>query len=387
MHKIVKLQLLLIVLTLLLISCSMDTTETSVKLITFTSTDENSVTLSWSGTDLYADYLIIERSEDTDFTSVAYLAGETTSWLDTDVESGLTFTYRIKINIDGSESVSSEFSYTHPLTDDDYTVDTTKWTIAWSDEFNNNTFDTDTWARQIWLTPPNNEWEQYTGEEDTAYEEDGYMILKADLKDGMESGYGNYTSARVISNPGGSDGDSGSTGKTFEYGKIAARIQLPSGKGVWPAFWMLGDNIYETGGDTSWPSCGEIDILETGFSGNEDGEWGGATLGGAIHYDTSIDNDTGSWTYETDHTSLDEGRYSDDFHVYEIEWDESSITWRVDEEEFFTTDITDSMYNEFREEFYILFNIAIGGNLTDDPDGTDYPKYMKIDWIRHYTKN
>lgn len=271
---------------------------------------------------------------------------------------------------------------------DNFIIDPSIWTLSWSDEFNDGVFDTNTWDRQVWLNPPNNEWEQYTGGTDTAYEEDGYMVLKAEKKEGLANAPGNYTSARVISNPGGGTGNTGSNGKVIKYGKIAARIQLPYGKGIWPAFWMLGNNINETGGTTPWPSCGEIDILETGFKGNTDGKWGHATLGGALHYDTSIQNNTANWAYVTDHLSLNTGIFANMFHVYEIEWDAEKIIWKVDGTQFFQKDITDPMFNEFREEFYILFNIAIGGNLTDAPDETTmFPQYMKIDWVRHYTHN
>jgi len=273
------------------------------------------------------------------------------------------------------------------LTINNFYIDPNKWELQWSDEFDDNNFDTNIWHRQIWLNPPNNEWEQYTGEPNTAYEQDGCMILKADKKTGLPNSPGNYTSARVISNPGGQNGNSGSDGKVFKYGKIAAKIQLPYGKGIWPAFWMLGDNINETGGTTPWPSCGEIDILETGFAGNKDGYWGNATLGGALHYDTSVDNKATSWAYDTNHISLNSGKFADDFHIFEIEWDATEIIWKVDGTQYFRKDISDPIFNEFRNNFYVIFNIAIGGNLTDSPDdSTVFPQYMKIDWIRHYTK-
>ncbi|MBI9099525.1 MAG: glycoside hydrolase family 16 protein [Spirochaetaceae bacterium] len=252
------------------------------------------------------------------------------------------------------------------------------WTLSWSDEFNDGVFGSDTWDREELLSPYNNEWERYTGEASTAYEQDGSMVLKATYN-GPTHSIGNYTSARVISNPGGGTGLSGSTGKTFRYGKIAASIKLPSGKGIWPAFWMLGDNISETGGDTGWPACGEIDILESGHISANDGFYGHATVGQAIHSTAGTPSSSGE-------VSISSGIYGDDFHVFEIEWDSSTIVWKVDGVIAHTADI--STIDEFQKDFYILFNIAVGGNYTHDPDATTtFPQYMYIDWIRYYTNN
>lgn len=261
------------------------------------------------------------------------------------------------------------------------------WTLSWSDEFNDGVFDTDIWTRQIWLDPPNNEWEQYTGDASTAWEEGGNMILEA-AWDGVVHGDNHYTSARVISNPGGQSGGSGTPGKVFLYGKIAARIKLPYGKGIWPAFWMLGDNISETGGDTGWPQCGEIDILETGAGGDPD--YGQGTVHGTVHRDPGTEASplgynqyvsAGSYT-------LPGGEFfSEKFHVFEIEWDAAQIIWKLDGVQFGSKDITADIENEFHKDFYVLFNIAVGGNFTATPDSTTpFPQYMYIDWIRHYEK-
>lgn len=269
---------------------------------------------------------------------------------------------------------------------DEYSVDDSVWTLDWSDEFEDGVFDDNTWDRQVLLNPYNNEFQKYTGDESTAYENDGYMILEA-AWDGTTHSKGHYTSARVISNPGGTKGDSGTDGKTIKFGKIAARVQLPYGKGLWPAFWLLGDNISETGGTMAWPSCGELDILETGFKGNTDGFYGHATLGAAIHYDRSVNNKRKQWNYLHDSKVNKSGLYAKEFHVYELEWDETVVIWRVDNKEFFRADIADPEFNEFRENFYMIFNIAVGGDLTDHPDeNTVFPQFMYIDWVRHYTK-
>ena len=262
------------------------------------------------------------------------------------------------------------------------------WNLDWSDEFNDGDFDTNIWTRQRLMTPFNNELESYTGERSTAYEENGYMVLKATYDGGAYDQQGNYTSARVISNPGGQDGDSGADGKTFKYGKIAARIKLPGGKGIWPAFWMLGDNISETGGSTSWPQCGEIDILESGAKG--DPNYGQGTVHGTVHRDPGTESNTAGYNEPVpagSYTLADGELFKDDFHVFAIEWDQEEIIWKLDGIEFGRKDISSDIENEFHKNFYVLFNIAVGGHFTDTPDEkTGFPQYMYIDWIRHYTK-
>ncbi|MBN2656565.1 MAG: glycoside hydrolase family 16 protein [Spirochaetales bacterium] len=252
------------------------------------------------------------------------------------------------------------------------------WTPVWSDEFRYGAFDTDTWERLIPVTRFNDELQLYTGDASTAYVLDGNMILKAEHT-GSGYDYGDFTSARVISNPGGSDGTSGSAGKLVRYGKLAARIKLPSGKGVWPAFWLLGDNYKDTGGDTKWPDCGEIDILESGSTAVNDGEWGHTTVGQAIHSTAGIPSSSNFF-------SLDAGLFSDNYHVFEIEWDSSQLVWKVDGTTVHTADI--STIEEFHKDMYIIFNIAIGGSYTYTPDTeTPFPLYMYIDWVRHYSQN
>ncbi|RLW70945.1 MAG: hypothetical protein B6D68_00190 [spirochete symbiont of Stewartia floridana] len=274
-----------------------------------------------------------------------------------------------------------------PLTTNSDTYDPgTGWTLSWSDEFDDGIFDTDTWDRQVLMDPFNNEWQQYTGDPGTAYEQDGYMILKAEW-DGKAHGDNHYTSARVISNPGGGNGNSGSAGKTFQYGKIAARIQLPYGKGIWPAFWMLGDNIDETGGDTAWPGCGEIDILETGAKTDDDGYYGHATLHGTLHYNSTEDNSGNNHSLNGSHTVLPSGKFADNFHVFEIEWDKSKIVWKLDGVQYHSENITADNMSEFQLPYYVIFNIAVGGHFTHAPDATTpFPQFMYIDWIRHYTE-
>lgn len=278
---------------------------------------------------------------------------------------------------------------TYPATNDDTWEAGVEWTQTWSDEFSYAEFDTNTWTRQTLLSPYNNEWQQYPGgtSSDNAYVKDGYMIIKASMK-GSKHGKGQYTSARVISNPGGENGTSTAEGRTFLYGKIAARIQLPSGKGVWPAFWMLGANTSETGGSTPWPQCGEIDIMESGSK--NDKNYGQGSTHGTLHHDPTVANTPGGANQylPSAHYTLPNGEFfAEKFHVFELEWNEDEIIWRVDGIEIGDESISQAGRSEFHLPFYAIFNIAIGGDYTVNPDSsTPFPQFMYIDWIRHYTK-
>lgn len=260
------------------------------------------------------------------------------------------------------------------------------WTLSWSDEFNQSVLDENVWTRQAMKFPYNNEMQQYLGDSSVAYTENGYMVIKA-ARVRETNTRGSFTSARVISNPGGADGKSGAAGKTFLYGKIAARIQLPYGRGLWPAFWMLGDNVSETGGDTAWPVCGEIDILESGS--NRAPNNGNGTVSGALHHDPSPNNTRKqNLCLDTALTTLPDGELmAAKFRVFEIEWDQEKIVWKLDGVKFGEASISEETRDEFHKEFYAIFNIAVGGNFTVSPDDeTPFPQFMYVDWIRHYTR-
>ena len=179
---------------------------------------------------------------------------------------------------------------------------------------------------------------------------------------------GQYTSARLHT----------ANKQSWTYGKIAARIQLPHGEGMWPAFWMLGANIDENGGDTPWPQSGEIDIMEF-YGSKHDGR-----VEANIHYADERDEhgNMGARRY-----TLPEGRFADAFHVFEIEWDADHIEWFVDGESYASADISDEHFSEFRKPFFILLNIAVGGKDSGRPDETTpFPGYMYVDWVRVYQR-
>ncbi|MBO6534778.1 MAG: glycoside hydrolase family 16 protein [Balneolaceae bacterium] len=243
-----------------------------------------------------------------------------------------------------------------------------EWNLVWADEFDGETLNSEYWNRQVVRAGRfNDEWQRYTDSEKNAHVEDGILILNA-IHESDEHGVDQYTSARL-----------NTAGKqSFKYGKIAARIKLPKGEGIWPAFWMLGTNINENGGDTPWPQSGEIDILE--LYGSKDP----AVIEANIHYADENEQHTmmGAVPY-----SLSEGNFSDDFHIFELEWSADSLKWFVDGNQFASVSITDEVYSEFRNDFFILLNIAVGGTWAGRPDDTTpFPAQMHVDWVRYYEK-
>jgi beta-glucanase (GH16 family) len=240
------------------------------------------------------------------------------------------------------------------------------WVLAWSDEFDSEMLDPGKWRRQVEAAGRfNGEWQRYTDSSDNAYIDDGCLVISA-IHQGDEHGPDQYTSARLHTIP-----DDG-----WKYGRIAARIQLPYGHGIWPAFWMLGANIDEAGGDTPWPQSGEIDILEL-YGSRDDG-----VIEANMHY-AGMDGKHANMGAVA--ARLPEGRFADNFHVFELEWDADSLQWFLDGKRFASTSISGSEFSEFHEKFFILLNIAVGGPSAGSVDDTThFPQTMYVDWVRVY---
>lgn len=228
--------------------------------------------------------------------------------------------------------------------------------LVWSDEFDGESIDLSHWTYDLGASGwGNQELQNYTSDSENSYVNDGNLFIVA-----RENGI-HFTSARMKS-----------IGlQEFQYGRIDVRAILPKGQGIWPAIWMLGAN-YPTVG---WPACGEIDIMELiGSSPN--------TVHGTIHYGTdwTQHNYTGSgtsipWT-ET---------FSDEFHVFSIDWDENGITWLLDDQPFYTIDnaVTGSQPYPFDNPFFFIMNIAVGGQWPGYPDATtEFPQFMAVDYVR-----
>jgi len=165
----------------------------------------------------------------------------------------------------------------------------------------------------------------------------------------------NYTSASLVT-----DGK-----KSWTYGKLEARIKLPKGQGMWPAFWLLGQNIHTVG----WPKCGEIDIME--HINNED------LLHGTLHWFDQKHVSSGGTT------PCDVTKY----HNYSIEWDKEFVRLLLDGQKYWEVNIKDGINSteEFHSPHYIILNLAIGGDWPKNPDQTTaFPDTMYVDYVRVY---
>jgi len=244
----------------------------------------------------------------------------------------------------------------------------TVWSLVWSDEFNgpNGTaVDATKWTAEVggsgW---GNNELEYYTARVDNAYQSGGSLVIKA-IKEPF--GGRDYTSARLI------------TRDKFspQYGRLEARIKLPYGQGIWPAFWMLGSNI----GTVGWPQCGEIDIMEN--IGREP-----AIVHGTIHGPGySGDKGLGSAF-----TLQNNQRFADTFHTFAIEWEPNVVRWYCDGILYKTRTPSDPDFPTgatwaFNHPFFIVMNLAVGGYWPLYPDATTvFPQTMLVDYVRVYQR-
>ena len=260
------------------------------------------------------------------------------------------------------------------------------FTLVWSDEFNGpngSAPDPKKWTYDLggdgW---GNNELETYTDRRENSHIENGNLVitLRKETYEGGDHIEREYTSARL---------------KTLglfsqAFGRFEARIKIPAGQGIWPAFWMLGDNIKAAG----WPKCGEIDIMEN--IGKEPGK-----VHGSIHGPLS----NGTATDLTAPAELASGKdFSDAFHVYAVEWEPAEIRFYVDSTQYATftpqTPITIPGAAPavgpaeaagawvFDHPYFLLLNVAVGGDWPGPPDASStYPQTMLIDYVRVYTPN
>ena len=206
----------------------------------------------------------------------------------------------------------------------------------------------------------NNELQHYTNRADNVVIEDGMLKITA-IKEAYEGA--EYTSARLL------------TKGKFEqqYGRVEARIKLPSGKGLWPAFWMLGSNFDVVG----WPQCGEIDIMEN--KGSEPTIVAGSLHGPGYSGGNPV----------TKQFQLTNDRFENDFHIFGIEWTKDYVNHYVDGV-LYNHIIRDDVPGEwvFDQPFYIILNLAVGGNFDGAPtDATIFPNQMLVDYVRVYAAN
>lgn len=248
--------------------------------------------------------------------------------------------------------------YTSPSSYDGYN-------LIWGEEFTGSTLSAD-WTFELGDGCPdlcgwgNNELEFYKKENTSLA--DGNLIITAKREN---AGSRNYTSSRLITKG----------KKFFTYGRVDIRAKLPKGQGIWPALWMLGENISDVG----WPKCGEIDIMELvgGSSENRDG-----TIHGTVHWDNA-----GNYANYGGKTSLPFGIFNDEYHVFSIIWDAEKIVWLLDNVQYHVIDIRPAELNEFQKPHFFVFNVAVGGNWPGSPDAsTVFPQEMKVDYVRVFQK-
>lgn len=157
----------------------------------------------------------------------------------------------------------------------------------------------------------------------------------------------------------------------FTYGRVDVRAVTPSGKGMWPAIWTLGENIDEVG----WPKCGEIDIME--MVGGEEKK-----VYGTVHWDNAGSYASFGGKKENLPTALNSA-----YHVFSITWDENLIRWYIDDVEFHAIDITPPELNEFKKDHHLLLNLAVGGLFSGNPDNTTrFPQFYLVDYVRVFQK-
>ncbi len=227
------------------------------------------------------------------------------------------------------------------------------WNLVWSDEFDSTAINTTNWTYDTggggW---GNSELENYTNRPENASAAHGALMIIAK----QESFGGNgYTSARLKSQ----------NLRAFTYGRIEARLKLPAGQGLWPAFWMLGSSITQVG----WPKCGEIDIME--HISNV------PLVYGTMHWDNNGHASYGG------NISCDVTQY----HVYTLEWNALAITWFLDGSQYWQGNIANNINStdEFHAPFFIILNLAVGGSWPGNPDGTtQFPDTMFVDYVRVY---
>lgn len=246
---------------------------------------------------------------------------------------------------------------------EDNTITERNWQLTWEDDFDGQTGelpDPTGWNLDLGKGPNgdgwgNNELQTYTDEpENVALDGEGNLVITA-------LNNGGYTSARI------------NTKGLFEqqYGRFEARIKLPYGPGIWPAFWLLGSDIDEN----PWPACGEIDIME--LKGQQPN-----IIYGTLHgpgYSGGHPDVTKSFGFEND-------RFDVDFHVFRVDWGEDFIHFYVDDviyQRLTPEDVPGEWV--FDQPFFILLNTAVGGNYVGFPTGnTNFPQQMIIDYVKVY---
>jgi len=240
--------------------------------------------------------------------------------------------------------------------------------LVWADEFNTGTQpDPANWELLTGYGPNNDGWgndesQLYTATTSNVKIENGNLVITARCDTGVcGKRDGTITSSRIRTKD----------KFEFRYGRVEARIKVPAGKSTWPAFWMLGANFPET----AWPGSGEIDILEVHQQNS--------TIN---HTHSALHWDDNGHKFSTQSRRM-EAPLSDDYHIWTLDWDEERIVFKIDQIPYYTVVINPETQREFLRSFFLIFNIAIDGNLGAPPDAIKTtPQEMLVDWVRVYQR-
>ncbi|MDI9366227.1 MAG: family 16 glycosylhydrolase [Flavobacterium sp.] len=258
-----------------------------------------------------------------------------------------TYTINVIAKSSGGKTISQSVTLTVTVT----------LALIFSDEFETTgTPDASKWGYDIGIGPGNDGWgnnelQYYTSSSTNASVSNGTLKITA-----VKESYSGraYTSARLLSQ----------NKFSFKYGKVEVRAKLPAGVGTWPAIWMLGNNI----SSVSWPACGEIDIME--HKGSELNK-----IHGTFHY-------PGRSGGNADGNTVTIANASTEFHIYSAEWSASSIKLFVDGQLIHTLNNSSSL--PFNQNFFIILNLAMGGNFGGTVDAAFSSATMEIDYVRVY---
>ncbi len=233
--------------------------------------------------------------------------------------------------------------------------------LVWHDEFDGPAGrrpDPASWLHDVGTDWGNHQLEYDTDRtENASLDGEGHLRITARRE---SLGDRTYTSARLISRG----------LREFTYGRIEARLQLPRGKGLWPAFWLLGGDI----GAVGWPACGEVDVME--YRGQEPDRILG-TLHGPGY--------SGAGGITKTFIAPPGTRYDEGFHVFAVEWSPRRIQWFVDGRRYHVVRREAVPRWVFDHPFFIILNVAVGGDFLGPPDDTTvFPTAMVVDWVRVY---
>ncbi|NNE29182.1 MAG: glycoside hydrolase family 16 protein [Saprospiraceae bacterium] len=243
------------------------------------------------------------------------------------------------------------------------------YSLLWSEEFNEQIIDATKWNYETgdgtdYGLPPgwgNSELQLYTENSDnsgiTSDEDLSVLQIQA-----QSDGSGGYSSAKLTSQ----------SLFSMRFGRIDVKAKLPNGQGIWPAIWLLGDNVTEI----PWPGCGEIDIME--MLGHDP-----ARIYSTLHF-TNDENRHGEIQEPRDALG---SNFHEAYHVFSLDWTPESLNFSLDGIQYQQVGIQDDM-KEFLRSFYLILNVAVGGNWPGDPDDTTtFPQSMYVDYVRVFSQN